>query len=99
MCKEKNHGHHSIEEIAKQHNMTVEEFTKKSGLKFNEDGSHSMEGHTLEMFSKKYTPPTTTTKTPILIADPKKLASSQKIVKTTNPITIAVIIPPTDFFV
>ena len=54
MCKEKNHGHHSIEEIAKQHNMTVEEFTKKSGLKFNEDGSHSLEGHTMEMFRKEY---------------------------------------------
>lgn len=43
-----------LEEVAKQHGMTVEEFKAKSCLKFNENGSHSMEGHTKEMFSKEY---------------------------------------------
>jgi hypothetical protein len=43
-----------IEKMAKDHGMTVDEFKEKSGLKFAEDGSHSTEGHTAEMFSKDY---------------------------------------------
>ena len=44
-----------LEKMAKEHEMSVDEFTKKSGLKFNEDGSHSLDGHTQDMFSKDYT--------------------------------------------
>jgi len=50
------HGNDAnLQNMAKEHGMTVEEFTKKSGLKFNEDGSHSMDGHSEEMLLKEYT--------------------------------------------
>ena len=52
MCKNDKSKH--LEEVAKQHGMTVEKFKEKSGLKFNEDGSHSMEGHGKEMLMKDY---------------------------------------------
>ena len=52
MCEKDKMTH--FEGMAKKHGMTVEEFKAKSGLKFNEDGSHSMKGHTMEMLSKEY---------------------------------------------
>jgi len=43
-----------FEKMAKQHGMTTEEFASKSGLKINTDGSHSLQGHSHEMFTKEY---------------------------------------------
>ncbi len=44
-----------LQRLAKEHGMSVEEFAQKSGVRFNEDGSHSLEGHTVEMMKKEYT--------------------------------------------
>ncbi len=43
-----------LEKMAKDHNMSVEEFKTKSGLIFEKDGSHYIDAHTPEMISKKY---------------------------------------------
>lgn len=52
MCKKDNSDH--LRQIAKEHSMSVEEFKEKIGLEINQDGSHSLKGHTMDMFLKEY---------------------------------------------